>query len=382
MSFLTHFRESVSINQEDIVDLNGGGFFIDLPPVCPIPNTTTIDLSDPSIAVRYEYNSVHTVLVTIVYPCICLFGILTNSIFLLTVFRVPDMRTITNAYLSNLAVSDIMFLSTGAGFGLWKYLSTPVTADYSICGGAAGCFFTTLLNNTPFHASTFLVTVVTVERYLAVCRPILHRNINSRGHTIGLLAITWLVAACLAVFVFFGGSNYIVKCVMWPDDIRYSNFPQTIASCYNSALWAYVFVAFALTAPTFLAFLVTFTLDVFIVRKLSRRINKFGSEQPSSLAQSRRIRDRVAKMLVITGALFFTLITPRFILSIYFFVTFFAGAPGLSPDAEFIVFVTTNALLYVNSAINPIIYAFSNGRYRHAARLALCSRSVIYAVHT
>ena len=50
------------------------------------------------------------VIIFFVYPVVILFGLLANFTFLLTVCRVQEMRTVTNFYLANLAVSDIMFI--------------------------------------------------------------------------------------------------------------------------------------------------------------------------------------------------------------------------------------------------------------------------------
>ncbi|XP_022107018.1 somatostatin receptor type 2-like [Acanthaster planci] len=342
---------------------------------CPIQDAPILNLSDPSLATRYEYDSVQTALVTIVYPCICVFGILTNSAFLFTVVRVPYMRTITNIYLGNLAVSDILFLSTGAGFGLWKFLSTPVTSDFSILGGVHGCIITQVLNATPFVASTLLVTVVAAERYLAICQPIKHLSINSRGRTMALIAVTWAVAICCEALLLPATSNYKVTCVMWPDDDHFMNFPQTIASCFFPALWAQVLAAIALTVPNLLAVFVTFVLYFLIVRELSSRIRKAPGEQSSNPGRSRRTRDRVAKMLVIAGTVFYMLLTPRTLLTLYYYIRRFAGAPGLPRNVEFILFISTNVLLYVNSVTNPIVYAFSNRRYRKAIIHAFCPGS-------
>ena len=72
-----------------------------------------LNLSDPSSAVAYEYDRVDIALVTTVYPVTATIGLLTNLAFLVTVLRVKYMRTLTNVYLSSLAISDIMFLLTG-----------------------------------------------------------------------------------------------------------------------------------------------------------------------------------------------------------------------------------------------------------------------------
>ena len=77
------------------------------------PELPVLNLTDPAVASRYEYKPFPAALVAAIYPGFALLGLTTNLVFLLTVYRVKSMRTRTNAYLSNLAISDVMFLSTG-----------------------------------------------------------------------------------------------------------------------------------------------------------------------------------------------------------------------------------------------------------------------------
>ncbi|XP_071804829.1 somatostatin receptor type 5-like [Asterias amurensis] len=330
------------------------------------PELPVLNLTDPVVASRYEYKPFPAALVAAIYPGIALLGLTTNLLFLLTVYRVKSMRTLTNAYLSNLAISDVMFLSTGAAFGFWKYVSTPVTSDFSILGGVHGCFLTQQANAIPVFASTLMVSAVTIERYLAICHPLRHLKFRSKRRTTIIIASTWFVSMCLAAMLFPSTRNYYTLCVMWPDDKYFVNFPGLISYCGGANdNWSTVLAFCGLTIPFIVEIVVCFALFFLILRKLSVRIGGIGNNA-SDNNNSKNTRDRVAKMLVITGVTIFILLTPRTVVTIYYYIKVFTGVQGFSPDTETILFISTNLLVYVNSVVNPIIYAFANERYRAA----------------
>lgn len=223
-----------------------------------------------------------------------------------------------------------------------------------------------------------MVTAVTIERYLAICHPIRHLQIKSRGRTVIIIAITWFVSACLAAMTLPASRNYYTFCVTWPDDERFMDFPGLISYCGADDNWSKVLSLCTLTIPFMAELVISLVLFFLILRKLKERINGFPGAKIKGNDNSRNIRNQVAKMLVVTGVSMFVLLTPRVVMSLYYYIKLFTGARGLSPDTEFILFVSTNLLVYVNSVVNPFIYAFANQRYRRAFLEAIkCRRSLL-----
>ncbi|OQR70329.1 somatostatin receptor type 2-like [Tropilaelaps mercedesae] len=62
---------------------------------------------------------------TILYFIICLVGLCGNSLVIYVVFRFSKMQTVTNMYIFNLALADVMFL-----FGLPFLITTMTTRDW------------------------------------------------------------------------------------------------------------------------------------------------------------------------------------------------------------------------------------------------------------
>ena len=121
------------------------------------------------------------------------FGIVSNVLFLFTLFRVREMHTITNAYLGSLAFCDAWVLSTlvvnRLGYvirGGWANGGGPRTGN----GCRIQWFFYFLTSN----ASFCFITLVNFERYMATCWPLKAYVISTWNRTVKLITLAWVMA--------------------------------------------------------------------------------------------------------------------------------------------------------------------------------------------
>ncbi|XP_006819190.1 somatostatin receptor type 4-like [Saccoglossus kowalevskii] len=122
------------------------------------------------------------------------FGVLGNVAFLFVVIRVCSMQTVTNAYLVNLAFADLLHLITHTSLWLCGVLANPcpVNQDTNL---PVFCVFL-VFSRVSQYVSMFTVTVLSLERYVAVCRPIVYRNgaIHRPCVVATVIVGTWLMA--------------------------------------------------------------------------------------------------------------------------------------------------------------------------------------------
>ncbi|XP_072037057.1 uncharacterized protein [Amphiura filiformis] len=130
-------------------------------------NMTTLDLrfvSEDIIKDKYFYTKSEQLIVLILYPLLLMFGLTGNCAFLTVVARISSMRTITNVYLANLAVADILYILVQTYDILIKYListkvkNNPYWTDFG-CIAAFGTLYVV------HFTSVFLIVFVSKESH-------------------------------------------------------------------------------------------------------------------------------------------------------------------------------------------------------------------------
>ena len=294
---------------------------------------------------------------------IALFGVLANSTFLMTVYRVPEMRTITNFYLVNLAISDMIFIITNtAGFIYPRPYFIARIPQTQI--GCILFFFPVYL---AYFASIGMVTLVSLERFLAICYPLKHRMINSKSRTIVLVTVTWSSAAILAALQIPGiGAEVAMTCIVWPAKYR-QMFPTVISTCGSISSVMTNILGITTLTLFIVVILCNATFYTMIIRRLGHReltpeINREVQNH------NQNVRNSVARMLILNGVTFLVLLSVYQCISLYVKIKY-KGYGTLSPittHQELIIGWSGILMSKFNSAINPVIYSMSNSRYRKA----------------
>ena len=150
----------------------------------------------------FLYSKTDKVMITIVFPFIVTLGLLANTAFLFTLVRVREMRTLTNFYLANLAFADLFFVIVTAVNHFYKYTWSPDFQRGVPWTSAVGCGAISAAIYMPFIASICLVTLVSFERFLAICFPLKHRMMNNKSRTVKM--VSGYVAYSPCVYSFCG----------------------------------------------------------------------------------------------------------------------------------------------------------------------------------
>ncbi|KAL8608088.1 hypothetical protein ACOMHN_023904 [Nucella lapillus] len=133
----------------------------------------------------------------ILYPCICIPGLLGNIITLLVLSH-RNMRTSTNAFLSALAVADSIKLINDL---LYFCTILLLRTDDEIGNRAYGYLYpyAHFIFSMSVCVSSWLTVSVAVERYILVCHPTRARNVCNRGRAVTVCAGVFLVMSALAL---------------------------------------------------------------------------------------------------------------------------------------------------------------------------------------
>ena len=190
-----------------------------------------LNLTDPDYAYQFLFDTFDVLLITIIVPVVSLLGIFGNGAFLFTTLRVKELRDATvTIYLTNLAVCDILFLIFVNTWYVASYLSSPLNSSYPVFS-TFGCGVWVVTTHWWYLGSLAFITLITIERYFAICKPILHRNFGGKSVKLKIVCVTWILSLCFTLTGVPQYSRSIMHCIVWPKAEEFQDFPATFYDC-------------------------------------------------------------------------------------------------------------------------------------------------------
>ncbi|XP_022594060.1 neuropeptide Y receptor type 2 [Seriola dumerili] len=130
------------------------------------------------------------VILILAYSTIILFGVIGNSLVIYVVFKFKNLRTVTNFFIVNLAVADLLV----------NTLCLPFTLIYTLYGewkfGQVLCFMLPCAQGMAVHVSTITLNIIALDRHRSI---IYHTETKmSKDMCAVVIVITWAVSALLA----------------------------------------------------------------------------------------------------------------------------------------------------------------------------------------
>ena len=324
----------------------------------------------------YFYTPFQEVLVTVMYPLVSAFGLFGNVAFLLVVLCNPHMRTITNFYLANLAVADLIFVLFETGHVLWQCVALQGLNFGSIFSTRAGCFAAITVTYLTYFASVCIVVLVSFERFMAVCHPLRSRRMRTMKRTVILIAISWFVALLFAVIVALLIGNMITFCIVWPNTDTYASLPNLHHMCAVGKVPHMFVFQFVQGVPFFVALVLNTYFYARILCRLSRRAVTRDDQRLNNV----RTRRSVVRMLAINSVIFFVCLAPNHLINWANLYAQLAEEQFHNSNWFYTLAIIMRFTLLVNSAVNPYVYGAINIEYRVAfyqtlARGRCCGRS-------
>lgn len=315
-----------------------------------------------SDSASFGYTQGGMLLITVFYPLILAIGMLGNGAFIYVAVKVKHMRTITNRYLVNLAIADIIFLTSAIGPKLWRYGRSPLDGDDTPLG-LPGCISVIFLSDMSYFASLFFVTLVSLDRYVAVCRP-QDRNSGIKGISKELISGAWIISCLLAAFLTPANAKFVFYCYKWAPVYPYNKWPASLRVCLPIRPWmAQVSLAIQ-TLPFFITFVLNSVLYVSIIHGLSKSMGRLNQQGLQRIKDS-HMRSQIAKMLVVNGLVFFVCLSPFEFASLFYLIATSRGHQFIISNYTVRSYISQCAriLSYVNASVNPIIYTVMCDRY-------------------
>uniref|UniRef100_A0A7E4ZWT1 G_PROTEIN_RECEP_F1_2 domain-containing protein n=1 Tax=Panagrellus redivivus TaxID=6233 RepID=A0A7E4ZWT1_PANRE len=278
------------------------------------------------------------------------------------VLRHERMRTVTNYYLLNLAISDLAITILNTGF------NATYNLYYNWIFSDVHCAINNLMGITPICASVFTMIVMSIDRYMAIVYPLRHRP--GRGATVTIIICIWLFAlicglpALLATKIethFFIDQDKHGRYDVFEDRLCLADqFPD------GNSHTSFYFNVYnhALVVMQYLLPLIILSFTYGRVAFVLRQNNVIGDTRHTDNV---RVKRKAANMLALVVFTFIFLWLPY---NLYFLFLSSCLQDLLDPKKILYLYINIYCLGMSSCLLNPIIYYFMNDRFRLGFRYA------------
>ena len=266
-----------------------------------------------------------------------------NSLVLVLVWRKSELRSVSNSFLASLAVSDLL---TGL-------VAIPLVIACSATLLQDLCVSMDIVNRLLAFSSVGHLTVLSVDRYVRIVRPLQYPALVTAGRAARVLASLWGAALCASAMQLF-----------WIKLVHDDDTLVRIELAYNFFCLAFVVI---------IPLIVMSTIYVRIFHKLTARTLQTGIEmatanEPRRNAGRRRANERKVALLFIAMVTIFILG-----LGMYFSSTIIIDFENLGQSilrAEHINVIEGYVLFFrfFTALGNPLLCAFFKNDFRAALK--------------
>ncbi|XP_029018368.1 opsin 4xb [Betta splendens] len=274
-------------------------------------------------------------------------GIAGNALVMFAFYSNRKLRSLPNYFIMNLAVSDFLMAFTQSPvffinclYKEWAFGETGCKL-YAFCGALFGI------------ASMISLLAISIDRYLAITRPLQSLRGSSGRRTAAAVAAVWLYSLAWSLAPLLGWSSYI------PEGLMTSCTWDYVTSTAANRSYTMMLCCFVFFIP--LGVISYCYLFMFLaVRKTSREVERLGTQvRKSTLIQQKSVRSewKLAKIAFVVIVVYVLSWSPYACVTM---ISWAGHASVLTPYSK-----AVPAIIAKSSAIyNPFIYAITHDKYR------------------
>ncbi|XP_042331199.1 C-C chemokine receptor type 4 [Sceloporus undulatus] len=270
------------------------------------------------------------------YSLVFLLGLAGNTLVLLVLFKYKRLRTMTDIYLFNLALSDLLFVFA---LPFWSYF----VADEWVFGDGL-CKVISWIYRIGFYSGIFFIMLMSIDRYLAVVHVVF--ALKARTVSYGTLAslIVWLVAIAAS----------FPELIFSKSVSKYNH--TACKSIYHSTEWK----LFVSLETNILGLLMPFIVMLFCYTQIVKNLMHCRNEK----------KKKAVKMIFAVMIVFFVFWIPYNILLLlqYFVDVGIISGCSISKNLDYADQVT-QTLAFFHCCLNPVIYFFMGQKFKKYIKL-------------
>lgn len=297
------------------------------------PENSTLIETDNNII----YNVLVQVVFYILYTVIFFLGIFGNVLVCYIVYSNKAMQTVTNLFITNLALSDILLC-----------LVIPFTPLYTFIGkwvfGSLVCHLVPYAQATSVYVSTLTLTAIAIDRFFVILHPLKQRMKLSTCFCV--LFSIWFFAMLLTLpYCIYIQVRVVNKREVCEEDWPIENM-EIVFGC----------------STLIMQFVIPFCVITYCYVRISRRLNERAKSKPGSKSARREETDREKKkrtnrMLIAMVTIFGICWLPLNLINVI-------NDFGSMGQFFHLLFFLAHCMAMSSTCYNPFLYAWLNENFR------------------
>ncbi|XP_037030488.1 growth hormone secretagogue receptor type 1-like isoform X1 [Bradysia coprophila] len=293
---------------------------------------------------------------------IMLLGVIGNVMVPIVIMRTKDMRNSTNIFLTNLSIADLLVLLVCTPTVLVEVNSKPETWVM----GSMMCKAVPFVELTVAHASVLTILAISFERYYAICEPLKAGYVCTKARALLICLAAWAVAA---VF-----TSPILTIAQYGYEEYFDG--STVAVCLTSveSSWSIMFFVGSISLFFILPFIILLVLYTVIAKHL---MDNPGITSHGNRSNVLKYRKQVIFMLGAVVLSFFVCLLPFRALTLWIIIVPSETILSLGIEGYYSLLYFCRIMLYLNSAMNPILYNLMSSKFRDGFLRLLHCKSLV-----
>ncbi|XP_046729909.1 trace amine-associated receptor 1-like [Silurus meridionalis] len=304
--------------------------------------------------VKIDYSLEVRILLYILFSTSSLITVIGNLLVIITVIHFRQLRTSTNDLVLSLAVADLLV----GGIVMPPSMIRSVETCWYL--GSTFCKIHSSLDVTVCTASIFNLCIISLDRYYAVCHPLLYHSKMTPTVIRFMIVVCWSISAATGFGLIFLELN-----ILGNEEFYYNNFVcEGTCMVFQARVGAVVFSMLCFYLPSVI--MICVYVRIFqIAQRQARAIQSTNAQMKTAEEKARMSKSerKATKTLAIIMGVFLSSWIPYFTCTCIDQLTAY-----FVPTVLYDVFIW---VAYFNSTFNPIIYAFFYSWFRHAFRVIL-----------
>lgn len=294
---------------------------------------------------------------------IMILGVIGNVMVPIVILKTKDMRNSTNIFLTNLSIADLLVLLVCTPTVLVEVNTRPETWVL----GQEMCKAVPFVELTVAHASVLTILAISFERYYAICEPLKAGYVCTKTRALLICVFAWGVAALFT------------SPILWVAEYKFVEYidGSFVAVCLTQAVTSWTIGFFLMTISIFfiIPLAILIVLYGIIAKNLISKDGPMMKIRPTKPEFSYKARKQVVLMLGAVVLSFFLCLLPFRVLTLWIILSSDQAVFSVGVERYYNLLYFSRIMLYLNSAINPILYNLMSTKFRKGfLKLCICCK--------